>query len=216
MEFINSLNELLFPSRCISCSSLGLTLCSKCRRGWNLHIYRTTVGRRSEFSLQVTSSVLYSSIAQKIILGAKESHLVVADEFVSSAITHSLQDVLRTQWVDFLIPIPSRKSATRLRGREFIAEMAKPASEKFGISISSPLIHRRRVRDQSELDFKERWNNLEGAFVVEGVDGLSGNAVLVDDLVTTGATLIEAARALRYAGIQVIGAVTAALAQPLR
>ncbi|CAN2215865.1 ComFC Predicted amidophosphoribosyltransferases [Candidatus Nanopelagicaceae bacterium] len=216
MEFIKSLNELLFPSRCISCLALGLTLCSKCRKGWNPHIYRTVVGRNSDISLQVTSSVIYSSIAQKVILGAKENHLSSADEFVSSAITHSLEDFLRTEWVDFLIPIPSRKSATRLRGREFIAEMAKPASEKLGISISSPLIHGRKVRDQSGLDLQGRWNNLEGAFVVEKVDGLYGKAVLVDDLVTTGATLIEAARALRYAGIQVIGAVTAALAQPLR
>ncbi|MEY4973083.1 MAG: Phosphoribosyl transferase domain, partial [Actinomycetota bacterium] len=46
--------------------------------------------------------------------------------------------------------------------------------------------------------------------------GLRGSVVLIDDLVTTGATLSEAARALRYAGITVIGAVTAALASPLR
>jgi predicted amidophosphoribosyltransferase len=43
-----------------------------------------------------------------------------------------------------------------------------------------------------------------------------GRALLVDDLVTTGATLNEAARALRYAGIEVIGAVTAAIAQTVR
>ncbi|CAN2215086.1 Phosphoribosyltransferase domain [Candidatus Nanopelagicaceae bacterium] len=94
--------------------------------------------------------------------------------------------------------------------------MTKPASAKLGIPIQSPLFHGRRVRDQSGLDVQGRRNNLEGAFVVEKIDGLHGNAVLVDDLVTTGATLNEAARALRYAGIQVIGAVTAALAQPLR
>ena len=216
MEFIQSLNELLFPSRCISCSALGLSLCSKCRRGWNPHIYITEIGRGEGISLSVTSSVLYSSIAQKVILGAKENHFERADKLVSDAITHSLENLLRKEWVDYLIPIPSRKSATRLRGREFIAEMTKPASAKLGIPIQSPLFHGRRVRDQSGLDVQGRRNNLEGAFVVEKIDGLHGNAVLVDDLVTTGATLNEAARALRYAGIQVIGAVTAALAQPLR
>jgi predicted amidophosphoribosyltransferase len=77
-------------------------------------------------------------------------------------------------------------------------------------------MHARKVRDQSGLHLQERWNNLEGAFVVEKEHGLRGNVVLIDDLVTTGATLCEAARALRYAGIQVIGAVTAAVAQPLR
>lgn len=72
------------------------------------------------------------------------------------------------------------------------------------------------MRDQSGLHLEERWNNLEGAFVVKGEQVLPGGVLLIDDLVTTGATLCEAARALRYAGIKVIGAVTAALAQPLR
>jgi predicted amidophosphoribosyltransferase len=216
VELIRSLNELLFPSRCISCSALGLSLCAKCRRGWNPHIYITEIGGGEGNSLTVISSVLYSPIAQKVILGAKENRLTMADELISSAMSNSLQYFLKRERVEFLIPIPSRKSATRLRGREFIEEMARPASEKFGIPLRSPLAHGKRVRDQSGLSFQERRNNLEGAFVVERVDELHGNAVLVDDLVTTGATLNEAARALRYAGIQVIGAVTAALAQPLR
>ena len=72
------------------------------------------------------------------------------------------------------------------------------------------------MRDQSGLHLEERWNNLEQAFVVEREHGLGGRVLLIDDLVTTGATLCEAARALRYAGIEVVGAVTAALAQPLR
>jgi predicted amidophosphoribosyltransferase len=174
------------------------------------------ISRNSQNLLPVISSVLYSPIAQKILLGAKENHLKAADELVSNAIAHSLEELVKHEWVDCLIPVPSRKSATRLRGREFVAEMARPVSVEMGIALFSPLIHGRRVKDQSGLDFHQRRNNLEGAFVVEEVDGLYGNAVLVDDLVTTGATLTEAARALRYAGIQVIGAVTAALAQPLR
>jgi predicted amidophosphoribosyltransferase len=179
-------------------------------------MYRTNLGRGDIDKLEVISSVLYSPIAQKIILGAKESQLRVADELIAAAVTHSLENFMRMRRVDSLIPIPSRRSATRLRGREFITEIAKPASEKLEIPLLSMLSHTRRVRDQSGLHLQERWNNLNGAFVVEKVDGLYENAVLVDDLVTTGATLLEAARALRYAGIQVIGAVTAALAQPLR
>jgi predicted amidophosphoribosyltransferase len=72
------------------------------------------------------------------------------------------------------------------------------------------------VRDQSGLHLQERWNNLEGAFVVTNKQQALGKALLIDDLVTTGATLVEAARAMRYAGIEVVGAVTAAIAQPLR
>lgn len=166
--------------------------------------------------LKVISSVMYSPVAQRIILGAKESHLKQCDQLLSVALTHSLGKFLSQSSADFLIPIPSRKSAVRLRGRQFIAEIAEEGSRKFGIPIANPLLHRRTVRDQSRLHLEDRWNNLEGAFVVEREHGLRGRVLLIDDLVTTGATLCEAARALRYAGIEVVGAVTAALAQPLR
>lgn len=129
---------------------------------------------------------------------------------------HSLQKFRSTTSIDFLIPIPSRRSAARLRGRQFIADIAAASSKTFDIPIAYPLTHRRSVRDQSGLHLEERWNNLEGAFVVVGEQELPGGVLLIDDLVTTGATLCEAARALRYAGIKVIGAVTAAVAQPLR
>ena len=216
MELLRNLNELIFPSRCVACGELGLSLCSQCRKGWHPHIYERKIGWDAATQLTVISSVIYSNVAQKIILGAKESHLRQCDLLVSEAITHALKSFLADSSVDFLIPIPSRKSAVRLRGREFIAEIAADGARTFNIPIAAPLIHNRRVRDQSGLHLQERWNNVEGAFVVEREHGLHGNVLLIDDLVTTGATLCEAARALRYAGIKVIGAVTAALAQPLR
>lgn len=216
MEILRNLNELIFPSRCIACGELGLSLCSKCRSSWNPHLYRSEIGRDKDGALTVFSSVTYSSVAQKIILGAKESHLTLCDRLVSEAITNSLRHFRTHTSIDYLIPIPSRKSAVRLRGREFITEISADASRAFLIPLATPLRHRRRVRDQTGLHIQERWNNLNGAFVVEGEHEIRGNALLVDDLVTTGATLSEAARALRYAGITVIGAVTAARAQPLR
>ena len=216
MELLRNLNELIFPSRCIACRELGPSLCSQCRKGWHPHLHERRIGRNSATELKVISSVIYSTVAQKIILGAKESHIRECDRLVSEAVTYALRKFLTISSVDFLIPIPSRKSAVRLRGREFIAEIAADGSRAFDIPIATPLIHNRGVRDQTGLHLKERWNNVEGAFVIKGEHGLHGNVLLIDDLLTTGATLCEAARALRYAGIKVIGAVTAALAQPLR
>ena len=76
----------------------------------------------------------------------------------------------------------------------------------------------RKVRDQSGLNSEERWNNLVDSLVVKGDVFKSENkaVLLIDDLVTTGATLVAAEMALNQAGIRAIGAVTACVAQPLR
>ncbi len=212
MNIFKSLNEIIFPERCIGCGILGVALCMQCRKSWSHSRYLTQIAHSNTPVLTVISSVPYSDISQKILLAAKESHIKSADQFVSQAITNSIQSALNFAPCDYLVPIPSRKSAARKRGRQFIEEMTAAASELFSIPILNPLTHVRQVRDQSGLDSKARWNNLEGSLVADTKLVFSGKALLVDDLVTTGATLHEAARALRYAGIEVSGAVTAAVA----
>ena len=76
------------------------------------------------------------------------------------------------------------------------------------------LSHIRKVKDQSSLDAKRRLLNVEGS--MKSLRYLSEKVILIDDLVTTGATLHEGARALRENGIEVIAAVTACVAEPLR
>ena len=82
------------------------------------------------------------------------------------------------------------------------------------------LQHNRSVRDQSKLDSDSRSINIAGAFSAK-LSGLpaAGNIeplIVVDDLITTGATLAEGIRALRTAGFTVLGAVTGSVAKPLR
>jgi len=82
------------------------------------------------------------------------------------------------------------------------------------------LQHQRAVRDQSKLNSQQRNRNIAGAFSTTynlakaASSGNTGPLIIVDDLVTTGATLAEAIRALRGAGFSVIGAVTGAVANP--
>ncbi len=211
MEFFDSLNQLIFPSRCISCKRLGESLCFICKNSWNLNLVRSKFSNNP--GLIVHSAIQYSDIAARVILAAKESHIKSADILVADAVAHALYEWLKNDWVDTLIPIPSRKSAARKRGRQFVEEIAQIVSKNSGIAVFAPIQHSRLVRDQSGLNQEQRRNNLKGALVVRGNPEGLGRALLVDDLVTTGATLNEAARALRYAGIEVVGAVTAAVAQ---
>jgi predicted amidophosphoribosyltransferase len=82
------------------------------------------------------------------------------------------------------------------------------------------LIHARKIKDQSGLSAHERSENIYQALAINRNKmpalGVGTDVILVDDLLTTGATLLEARRALEVRGIRVIAAITACLAPPLR
>lgn len=212
MKSIRSLQEIIFPSRCLGCGQLGLEICSSCRKSWHPHIYRQWSQHLPTYPIY--SAVTYSPIAGKVLLAAKENNLAIADQLIYKALSHSLTFSLREIGGDFLVAIPSRKSVARTRGRQFISTLANQLSSETGLPAYENLEHTRRVRDQSSLDAKSRFDNLDGS--MKSLNFLSGRAIVIDDLVTTGATLQEAVRALRNGGIEVAAAVTACVAEPLR
>lgn len=107
-----------------------------------------------------------------------------------------------------LVPVPSGRRAVRARGHDPARRIALAAAGELRRSgmparVLSVLRQRRAVADQSELNSRQRLDNLAGALAVVpgGARLLSGGpVVLVDDVMTTGASLAEAARAVRAAG----------------
>ena len=216
---MKSLAELIFPSRCIGCSQLGISICSTCRKSWHSHIYHRTI-KVINTSYPVISAIEYSPIASRVLLRAKEANQEAADQLLVSALSHSLRYFLKNFGFGDLVPIPSRRSATRKRGRDFMQEITDSVAENESIKSLQILQHQRAVRDQSQLNSQQRNRNIAGAFSTSfnlaevRASGNIGPLIIVDDLVTTGATLAEAIRALRTAGFPVIGAVTGAVANP--
>ncbi|WP_455754644.1 ComF family protein [Streptomyces rimosus] len=113
-----------------------------------------------------------------------------------------------------LIPIPSAPRAVAGRGHDPVRRMALAAArdlrrEGVPVRVLNVLKQRRTVVDQAGLGARQRLANVSGALtVVTGAGRLLAAApvVLVDDLMTTGASLAEAARAVRAAGGRVVGA----------
>ena len=222
---IRNLSDLIFPSRCIGCSQLGISICSNCRSSWHPHIYLREV-RVAGRSYPVVSSVQYSPVASRVLLSAKESNIAAADKLLIDAISHSLSHFVKRFGGTTLVVIPSRRSATRKRGRNFLgeitSEVARISENKISFIDTQLLVHSRGVKDQSALNSRQRLSNVSGALAVPSKfklrfsDGNIGPLIIVDDLITTGATLMEAIRALLAAGFEVKGAVTGAVAKPLR
>ncbi|WUQ66716.1 ComF family protein [Streptomyces canus] len=106
-----------------------------------------------------------------------------------------------------LVPVPSARRAVRARGHDPARRIALAAAgelRRAGMParVVAVLRQRRRVADQSGLNSRQRLDNLAGALTVVPGGGrllAEGLVVLVDDLMTTGASLTEAARAVREA-----------------
>jgi ComF family protein len=114
---------------------------------------------------------------------------------------------LRLPRPDAIIPVPLHHARLRRRGYDQALELARPVARALQLPLLDKVLHRSRVtRAQSRLDAEARQRNLRDAFLVARRDILPAHAVLVDDVMTTGATLHAAARALRRAGVQRVDA----------
>ena len=193
---------------------MGISICTNCRREWIPHYYKTYINL-----LSVHSAIMYTPTASKIILAAKENGLQGADDLLIAAIVHVLSKARLDSGYFTLVPVPSSKRSQRRRGRSFVVDLTKAISKHTGIAVNDCLQVSRRVSDQSGLTRIQRSSNMHGAFSVKPGAILRGDAIVIDDVVTTGATLREAARALNSQGFHAFGsvsAVTACVAQPLR
>jgi predicted amidophosphoribosyltransferase len=105
--------------------------------------------------------------------------------------------------------VPSSPDVARSRGGDHVARLARHASRQLGIPVLSVLRLRRRIRDSAQLDAQQRAVNLAGAMIASA-PLVVGRALVVDDIVTSGATVTEAMRALHDAGWVIAGAAVVA------
>jgi len=210
MRVLAELNTLLFPVRCYGCRDLGFAICSNCRKQWNPHTYKSQVENITTFS-----AIPYSVVARNILLAAKEENQKAADQLVAKALHYSLENLFRSIPICAIVPIPSRPSSNRRRGRDFVSEISILVAKDFGVAVLPILHHQRSVRDQSKLNIAGRQENLAMALAIK--PEYHGNysaekVVVLDDLLTTGATIREANRALTKGGFKVQAAATACVA----
>jgi ComF family protein len=219
---ISSILNVLFPPVCLSCGSWGTHLCHRCRERFPFVdrdgcLYCDKITRagmtcarclRPEGIDGLVSMVYYSPEVRNAVREVKYS-------LVSSGI-RSLMRSLRPEivaktapWWRFaptprLQPIPLHKDRLRTRGFNQAELLARELRIVTGAPYADPplLVRRRPTFQQARsADRRERARNLQGAFVVPRGVSLTGRAVvLVDDVITTGSTVKEAARTLKRAG----------------
>ena len=163
--------------------------------------------QRVGITLPLWSAGEYVHPVRGIISRAKDHHRWDAIDLLGLRLAFAvagMADELGLEGPGVLVPIPSKPSSVRERGLDFTQALARQAGRYLArvgvhVSIHPGLTHRRVVKDQGDLTSEQRAKNLEGSLIV-GKLPMNRWTLLVDDVVTTGATLRESVRALSVAG----------------
>lgn len=196
--------------RCILCNEYSEeSLCFKCKRDIKTIKIKTSIKEEEEEFL-CYSLGYYSYTIKKLILALKfhkdfEAGFILA-EYMSIFIKKEL-----IKDIDFITYIPSSKESLKNRGFNQCLFLSKAISDNCGIPYLDLLERVHEVKDQIGLNDTKRWENIKGAFKVKRNREIRGKRILIiDDVITTGATVFYAARAIMELEPEKVSILTAA------
>ncbi len=222
MGVLLSAADLLLGASCPGCGRPALILCRSCGLAIrpDPHVAWPTP---TPSALRTPSPVL--PIAAGVNAGALRAALIAWKEEGRFGLTAPLCHLLAAatgQLVEpgraaVMVPVPTSRRSKRARGSDVIDELARAAARLLrdagvDISVVQALTYGRSTHDQAGLDAEHRSVNVSGAFRLRTTAALVGrDVIVVDDILTTGATVTEAVRVLsaarhRPVGIAVVAA----------
>ncbi|MFI8289623.1 ComF family protein [Streptomyces sp. NPDC085614] len=201
---------LVLPVACGGCGRPRSELCPPCRAELSESGPRRILPRPVPAGLpRVHAAAPYDGAVRAALLAHKERGALGLAKPLGAALAGAVEAAAVSCGAPgadplLLVPVPSSRRAVRARGHDPTRRIALAAARRLRQSgrparVVSVLRQGRAVADQSALDARGRFENLAGALeVVAGGARLlaAGRVVLVDDLMTTGASLTEAARAV--------------------
>ena len=220
ISFFGRLLDLLSPRFCCICGQ-RLTpteeeLCIQCnislpRTGFAKSPTDNLLARRfwGMFPVERCASLYFyhvGSIAKRPVLRLKYLDHPETAIFFGRMMAKEFQQEGFFQGIDLLVPIPLAKKRSRQRGYNQSELLARGISEVTGIAVETQAVSRSIFKtSQTHLSRMERFDNVEGLFSVTVPERIAGKHVLViDDVITTGATTTSLAKELIKAGAQCV------------
>jgi len=215
---LSRLLQALWPPRCLVCGERGddrRDLCGPCTRSlpW-LRVACPTCAlplpmpapacgaclRRAPALAAVHAAFVYARPLDRLLPRFKFHGDLAAGRLLSQLMADASADWARPE---ALVPIALHRARLRQRGYDQALELARPLARRHRIALCPQLLVRQRptAPQSAQSDANARRRNLRDAFAVPPGATVPAHVVLVDDVMTTGATLHAAAQALRLAGV---------------
>jgi len=237
-QFINGLIDIIYPKTCLACrinlknrSSVDNLICQNCwaRIKRNLPPFCYSCGRHLENSPtknicatcikkpyafdRAFSPCLYEGVLKELLKNFKYKNKDYLGFTLSRLMIEFVKEFnLPMEAIDFIIPIPLHK--TRLREREFnqAEVLSNYIALEFNKRVRNDILRRKRyTQTQTELKENQRFANVRDSFGLDKPQEIKGkNLLLVDDILTTGATSSEAAYVLKQAEANIVFVLTLA------
>lgn len=196
-RLLDEILSVLLGASCAGCDEPGRVLCDGCRDLLRAApVQRTLTGE-----LTATAALSFEGVAARCIRAVKEDGSTLLVRPLAAA----LHEVLPTDAGVQVVPVPTSLMSFRRRGYR-VPELLVRACGRRPVRL---LAHVGGTRDQRGLGRAERARNVAGSMRATRL-GAGEEVVLLDDVITTGATLVEASAVLSEAGFRVRGAVALA------
>jgi ComF family protein len=226
-QYLQNFSELLYPKLCGGCGNHLYeneeVVCVYCRASLPLSSECDFENNASEklfwgkVSITAAASFLFfqkKSSTQHLLHQLKYQQKENIGEWLGEQFAYSLQSKGRFAEVEIIIPIPLHPSRIKFRGYNQCDAIARGMASVLQIPIvNGVLIRSVATQSQTKKNRFQRFENMESVFSLAQASTIKGkNILLLDDVLTTGATLVSAAQVLAKAGVQhiYIGAIAKA------
>lgn len=225
MNFLTALKkfllDLLFPIFCLGCGKEGTWLCLDCLKKipLNKESFCPACNRKTEFgefcqvckeAYKIKGVIIASSYKNKLLQNTIQTYKYKFAEELSMPLSQILIEAMLNNKIFYglqnesfakntvLVPVPLHKKRFLWRGFNQAELLAREISKKFNLPILTNILKRKKETEpQTQLNILKRKENIKNAFLCLRPDLVTDkNVILIDDVITTGATLEECARAL--------------------
>ena len=220
-QFLNLLLDWVFPPVCAGCDRISFLICPDCEKILFEIIEESVCYKNNELryyaSLKVEEEMrlldeldflgIHRNELAKCVRALKYHHNLEIGKVLGQYLGDAFLD---KKWeIDLVVPVPLGEKRILSRGYNQAEIIAEGFCEKTGLQIDKVSLRRKKeTRTQVGLNIKQREKNMLDAFVADGSLIKDKSILLIDDVLTTGATLRSSALALRKGGAKAVLAMT--------